>query len=68
MDDVGLMKLLQYALHLVDKEDEEEQEEYRIKSVRTFEETGLLTSNKGLVLETKDGSEFQITIVQSKYI
>ena len=34
--------------------------------VRTYAEAGLLTSNKGLVLRTQDGSEFQVTIAQSK--
>ena len=32
----------------------------------TFEETGMLTSNRGLVVTMEDGSEFQITIVQSR--
>lgn len=31
----------------------------------TFSERGILTHNKGIVLKLKDGSEFQITIVQS---
>lgn len=35
-------------------------------NVRTFEEAMILTSNKGVVITTPDGSEFQITIVQSK--
>ena len=35
-------------------------------SVRTFEEAGVLTYNKGLVITTPDGSEFQLTIVQSR--
>jgi hypothetical protein len=34
--------------------------------VRTFEEAGVLTTNNGLVIRTSDGSEFQITIVQSR--
>ena len=32
----------------------------------TFEEAQLLTSNKGLVLRTEDGSEFQISIVKRR--
>lgn len=32
---------------------------------RDFGDAGLLTNNAGLVVTMKDGSEFQITIVQS---
>lgn len=31
----------------------------------TFEDVGTLTSNKGLVVRMKDGSEFQVTVVKS---
>lgn len=34
--------------------------------VRTFAEAGLMTYNKGLVIELPDGTEFQLTIVQSR--
>jgi hypothetical protein len=34
--------------------------------VQTFEEAGVLTTNNGLVIRTSDGSEFQITIIQSR--
>ncbi len=37
-----------------------------ITRVQTFEEACVLTTNSGLVVRTKDGSEFQITIVQSR--
>lgn len=33
---------------------------------RTFENDGVMTHDIGLVLHTADGSEFQITIVQSR--
>ncbi len=32
----------------------------------TFADEGVLTTDAGLVVATKDGSEFQITIVRSK--
>lgn len=32
----------------------------------SFGEAGLLTNNEGVVLTLEDGSEYQITIVQSK--
>lgn len=34
--------------------------------VETYENAGVMTYNKGLVLTLPDGSEFQITIVQSR--
>lgn len=36
------------------------------RAARSFEETGVLSSNEGLVLRMQDGSEFQITIRQSR--
>ncbi len=32
----------------------------------SFEEEGVLTSNKGFVLKMPDGSQFQVSVVQSK--
>ena len=37
-----------------------------VKRVRTFDEEGVLTTDAGLVITAKDGSEFQITIVRSR--
>ena len=37
-----------------------------IRSILTFDEAGMLTNDKGLVVRASDGSEFQITIVQSR--
>jgi len=37
-----------------------------IARVSTFEEAGVLTGNRGVVVRAADGSEFQITIVQSR--
>jgi hypothetical protein len=34
--------------------------------VETYEEAGVLTTNRGLVLRLRDGSEFQLTIVRSR--
>ena len=41
-------------------------EQTEVRSVMTYDEAGMLTRNNGLVVRTSDGSEFQITIVQSK--
>ena len=32
----------------------------------TFQDVGMMTMNKGLVVRMSDGSEFQITVVKSK--
>lgn len=37
-----------------------------VRNVKTFDEAGLLTRNKGIVINLTDGSEFQITIIKSK--
>lgn len=38
----------------------------RIKSVRTFSQAHLLTTDAGLVIKMPDGSEYQLTIVRSR--
>ena len=35
------------------------------RDARTFEDSGVLTNDRGLVVEIEDGSEYQITIVRS---
>jgi hypothetical protein len=37
-----------------------------IRAVESFEEAGLLTSDRGIIILTEDGSEFQLTIVQRR--
>ena len=36
-----------------------------VKRISSFETAGVLTSNAGLVVKMKDGTEFQLTVVQS---
>jgi hypothetical protein len=48
------------------REDDNDTTEPVPSSVRTFSSLGILTKNKGLVVRMSDGSEFQLTIVQSK--
>jgi hypothetical protein len=36
------------------------------RDIRSFGDAGVLTRNEGLVLRLSDGSEFQITVVQSR--
>lgn len=42
-----------------------EDEENEVRRVSTYEEDGVLTRNRGLVIKFKNGDEFQICIVQS---
>ncbi|MCK6483040.1 MAG: hypothetical protein HUU22_15720 [Phycisphaerae bacterium] len=37
-----------------------------IHQIATFDDVGVLTRDKGLVIETRDGAEFQLTIVPSR--
>lgn len=37
-----------------------------IRNVVSYEDVGIMTTDKGLVIECDDESEFQITIVQSR--
>jgi len=37
-------------------------EEKNVKRISTFEEEGVLTTDKGLVIHTADGSTFHLTI------
>lgn len=37
-----------------------------IRSVRTYQEAGVLTRDQGLLVQMNDGSEMQITVIRSK--
>jgi hypothetical protein len=37
-----------------------------VRSVSTFEEAGVLTNNRGLVVKLADGTRFQITVVEDR--
>lgn len=41
-------------------------DDYAISDVATFRQAGVLTNNKGLVIRTKCGKEFQVTIIRSR--
>ena len=60
MNEDEMQDWLTEAIYLHRGENEDEPAE-----VRTFEEAGVLTMNKGLVVRLPDGSKFQLTIVQS---
>ena len=35
-----------------------------MRTIRTFDDVGMMTSDKGLVIECNDGSAFQVSIVR----
>jgi len=37
-----------------------------IRQISTYDDVGMLTHDKGLVVECDDGGEFQVTIVRSR--
>lgn len=41
-------------------------ETFEDAEIQTFEEAGVLTGNRGLVVRLASGPEFQITIIRSK--
>lgn len=60
LDDREMESALRELLECADTQDIEE------CRVSTFDEAGLLTSNRGLVVRLASGEEFQVTIVQSR--
>jgi hypothetical protein len=69
MDDQTVQSLLLMALKVEQEEGhvaEVYDEESTISEVATFNDRGIMTTNKGIVLSFADGSEFQITIVRSR--
>lgn len=55
-DEEGVVDLLE---DLLENED-------GIRRVESFEDVGMLTYNKGVVVQMRNGAEFQITVVRSK--
>jgi hypothetical protein len=37
-----------------------------IRQIATYDDVGTMTRDKGLIIETDDGAEFQLTIVESR--
>ena len=59
-------KKLQDLLQAILRDDLEVEPSYYIAKVRTFEEAGVPIEDRGLVVTMADGSEYQITIVESR--
>jgi hypothetical protein len=66
MDEMEFQELLENLIFEGDQSLSEDNDELNIKRILTFEASGLLTGNKGLVVKMNDGSEFQLTIVKSR--
>ena len=76
MTEQKLEVLFQEIIEIYEELQEEEANEYNdgdisnyeptFASVMTFEEKGVLTNNRGLAIKTRDGKEFQVTIVRSQ--
>ena len=58
---------MQYGLMALIMDDYDDEEIiWENMRVKTFEEAGVMTMDKGLVITLPDGSEYQITIKRSK--
>jgi hypothetical protein len=51
---------------LLDQETLEAEDGPEVSQVDTFENAGILTRNRGLVVRLRNGAEFQLCIVQSQ--
>jgi hypothetical protein len=56
---------LRRLIELAAEDEESGFDELLDARVATFEESGVLTMNAGLVVRLADGDEFQVTVVQS---
>jgi len=66
----GLREILEEIINAQGDEDDDLAELAEmlppIESVATFDEEGVLTTDKGLIVEFEDGTAFQVTIVRSR--
>ena len=63
MNEIDFETMLYELLHELLQDGEAAPE---IRRVQTFEEAGVLTNNRGLVVRTEDGREFQVSIIQNR--
>ena len=66
MTEQELQEMLADMIFERQEADEEYELEESFGSVASFEQAGVMTMNKGLVVRMRDGSEFQLTIVRSR--
>jgi len=65
MDEKDIEELLQAAIECLESLDADFEGPY-VDTIRTFEDAGITSKNRGLVIPFEDGSEFHVTIVKSK--
>ena len=65
MDEKGFEACLQAVLH-GELDVNESFDPDGVEGVATFEDAGIMTMNRGLVVTMDDGAEYQITIVRSR--
>jgi len=66
MNEIEMETMLYETLQALGAPDGDEEIVPEVASVRTFEEAGVLTGNRGVVVQCRDGSSFQVTVVQSR--
>lgn len=59
-------KKFQDLLQAILRDDLAAEPSYYIARVQTFEEAGLPTKDRGLMITMSDGSEYQVTIAESR--
>ncbi len=59
-------KKFQDLLQAILRDDLKAEPEYYITSVQTFEEAGVPTDDRGLLVKMSDGSEYRITIFENR--
>lgn len=65
MTDEEMESLLEQALIGINHEEDTAADDSKFVKILAFEQAGVMTYNKGVVVETPAGDEFQITIVRS---
>ena len=73
MNDTELQQTLKTLLDEISYMDSDDLDQFdmpeelaEIERISTFDKAGVLTQDAGLVITMKDGSEFQLTIIQSR--
>jgi len=67
IEDKDLESILRAALEEIQELEEDDKIIQSIQKIRTYEESNVLSGNRGLVIDFKDGSQFQVTIAKSHY-
>jgi len=63
MNEDEMVRLVRFALGVIGEDDELDP---TVNCASTYEDAGVMTMNKGLIVEMSDGSEFQMTIIQKQ--